>query len=264
MKKLIFVSILCSSLIALTQEKNKNSGVPNSSPNSVSSASEDEMKFEDSLKSLDYPELQVVPRASERLATEAGVEREQKVLALWPFYASAVSTIAFANLHNGKYRQSDLTDSQKKESDNAATAGYAIGGGWLAVTAFLSFREPLSEAQVRVSKYRGAGKRLDLTRERMAEEALQEQAELMKKLTWLSLASNLAVDGYMLSLSHQDIRYMGGIAIIASLLPAFFENHSVSVWQKHQDYKRRIYSPVVSFQWNKGELTPLLVSAWTF
>src|SRR5207253_1315087 len=77
-----------------------------------------ESKDEDILKGLDYPELQVVPRATDRMVMETQNEREYGWVAFWPYQVSSIATLMAGNRLRGNYKDDVTTDTQKKDSDN--------------------------------------------------------------------------------------------------------------------------------------------------
>lgn len=215
------------------------------------------------LKNLDYPELMVVPRASERLNLEAQYENSMGPLMHWTFELSGLSTLAIGLMHKGRYKKEDFTDQQKKDSDNVALTAIGIGAAWLGVAAYYSIREPYQSAATQLKTTRVTDKKSDLLKERLAEEALQRPADEIRLLTNLSVLTNLGASLSVLNEAHESLRYFAIISAFASLTPYLFESRYVENYRKHLEYKRKIYAPLIGYSLNK-DLKPVLMAQWSF
>jgi hypothetical protein len=199
----------------------------------------------------DYPELSVVPRASDRLKLEAGKEHDRKFINFLPVQISALSTLVSGI--------SALTPS----NSGPGAVGIGVGLGWLVTTAALSFTQsPYSSGNQRISSMPKSTIREQLTRERIAEEEIQSAADLGNKVKWLSWATNFAASAYMvtqfkaapfLDLSgnpapaQSDFTRAAEYASLAlAFVPLFFKFHWNEVYETQTDYKKRIYAPVAT------------------
>lgn len=227
-----------------------------------------ENKNEDVLKDLDYPELQVVPRASDRLAMETQNERESGWVAFWPYQISALATLMSGYRLHGNYHDDGMSDQQKRDSDNIANGAMIVGGAWLALSVYLIKMDLYADAMRRVRAVKGTDKRSDLLRERMAEESLERPAELMNTLTTLSVVSNAAASIAVLTQANGDVRIYGAVSLLASFLPWMFQSRYVENWNKHLEYKRKIYTPLVGldlrFEPQYQKYQPQLTMNWNF
>lgn len=217
-------------------------------------------------KSLDYPELQVVPRASDRLQFEAQNESDNKVLVHWPIILPSLATLYLGYSAKGEYK-SDATQSEKDDADLSTNSAMAVGAFWVATSAFISWTKPYRTAINRVRKNRDENKRGELFRERIAEEALETQAKTMRILSNLAIVTNLAIS---ISVGSQNDISDSQVAITALLAftPWVFEHRYISAWDKHLEYKRKIYTPMSSlnfkFDDQSNRLSPLVSLRWDY
>lgn len=212
-----------------------------------SSPAEAEANF---LKTFDYPELQVQPSASQRVLRWAQIEPGQKWITYWPIQLGAISLLVASHKAEGHY---EFQDSQHvKELDTATMAGKVVGYTWLAGTLAVSaFRNPYRSGfnQIRFS---AKDRKQKLIRERMAEEILQDEASLQRKLTWMSMITQAGASGYLLTKVHRDDRPFAVGGIVLALTPIIFELSGISLWERHETYKKRIYAPI-------SKITPTLL-----
>lgn len=198
----------------------------------------------DLFKSLDYPELQVVPRASERLQLEVQNESEMNYFVHWPLQVSALATLAFGL--TGNVAKEDASDDQKKELNLAATGATGVGAFWLITTGVISFQKPYASGLNKVRRVKGSDRKAELLRERIAEEALETPAKTMKTLTNLSIISNALAVGYLAGYANDSVLKTAVAAGILAFTPWVFEHRYIESWEKQLEYKRKIYSPVSS------------------
>lgn len=215
---------------------------------------------------LEYPELQVVPRATERLAFEAQNESESGWISHWPMQVSALSTIYLGVSAGGSYPP-NATPEQKKALDTASTTAIGIGGFWLGTTIFYAFNRPYTTGMNRVKKIKSTDKRSDLSRERAAEEALEAPAKNMKSLQKLSMISNVFAAMYVGGYADSGTKRVAFVSALLALTPWIFEDRYVETWEKHLEYKRKIYTPLASVNWSldkNAKLYPEMTLRWEF
>lgn len=234
------------------------------------SASETGGKF-DFLQALDYPELQVVPRASDRLMQEANYERTAGFGMHLPFQISAGLTLVSGLLLDGKYTEG-MSESEKSDMDYATKASMGIGIAWLGFTHYLARSQPYMTEASRLKIVRGRDRRSDLMRERLAEEGLERSARLLQIVTWTSLITNLAINGVVAGRTQGINAVYPGVAIVASFLPLVFQSRYITNYEKHLEYKRKIYAPIAWIEpiqeaadgSGKLVVAPRVVLAWRF
>lgn len=276
--RILFTCIVFFSLSGFSNENEKKA---NTTP-SASPAEKKESKDPVDLKSLqepsflstlDYPELQVVPRASERLSLEAVTEKESGWTLLWPMETSAVMTIISGVMFKGKVptqenESDDAYDKRRRDSDFAATAAIGVGAMWLGFSVYVLSTEPYNTELSRIRKIKGTDKKNDLLRERLAEEALQRPAELIKTLTWTSVLTNAAVSLNLFDKATSSMNIYPLLSFTASFIPVIFPSKYYSNYEKHLEYKRKIYAPVVNTYLEKSPVTqeyrPKVLLTWNF
>ncbi len=223
------------------------------------------------LESMGYPELQVVPRASERLRMEALSESRTWYVTHWPIQVSALSTLYVGLTAKNNFRE-DLSSKQEKDAKSIATVAQAIGAGWLiGVTAFGAQR-PYLRGLRNTNKYKGDDERTTLLRERLAEEALERPARTMRVLQIVSVLTNFVASGAAVIHADDNGKMTAGVSAILAFLPLMFTDHNILVHEKHIEYKKKIYAPLksarasTSFYYDPHEkaLTPMATLSWVF
>ncbi|EQC46620.1 hypothetical protein [Bacteriovorax sp. Seq25_V] len=192
---------------------------------------------------LSYPELQVTPKASERLKMLAADENETGLIFQMPFQVSAASTLVAGLM------QFSNVDEQDDPDKKSPLAGVVVGGAWLGINYYLGHHYNIYQRTLKdVNRVTGNSQRDQLTRERYAEEGMNSAARLAKKLKWMSAITNLAANTYMLTNVKKDStsEIIDGVAILAALGPLFFETTWEQVWRDQKSYKKKIYGPIVS------------------
>lgn len=194
-----------------------------------------------------YPALEVRPLASTRLEMETKTEENTRWLNHLPIQASAALTLAAAAIGSGSIRSED---------NYAATVGLMVGGTWLTSTILMSvFYQPYHSAHSEVSKLKSSSKRDRLVKERLSEEAIRRAGQLGLKLMILSTVTNLAANAYLLT--SVESGSMGFIAaafgVVGAFAPVLFQYRWQNVASEQEEYKKRIYGPVVLL---KGGILP--------
>ena len=216
---------------------------------------------------MGYPELQVVPRASERLAIEAKSEDSSGIVAHWPIQLSGLATLYVGFAAKGNLR-TDLTEKEKSDSNTIASVTTAIGAGWILGTALLGAQRPYRSGVYAINKYPGKDERATLLRERLAEEALEKPARTMRVLQNFSVISNAVVNIASGWHANESGKITAGVGLLLSFLPYVFEDHSIAVYEKHIEYKKKIYTPLksayFSYDSKSKSLTPMTGLAWEF
>jgi len=197
---------------------------------------------------MEYPELQVVPRASQRIVTESKRESEQSQ---WIEYAPIQlgSAMLFAGgLTHALTAPSD-TESQRMDRLVGSSVAMGVGTGWMALTAWMaaSYRPYTSAVELQGS-VTGTGKREVLTRERMAESSIAKAARNGRILSWGFALSQAAASITLLNSTnsvHQNLTpVIAGGALVMSLAPVIFPFHWQQVEGEQSEYKKRIFTPV--------------------
>ena len=221
---------------------------------------------DDFLKSLDYPELQVVPKATERLLLEAREEKDISWRINWQYWLSGLGTAAIATMNKGRFRE-DLDETQRKEANQYVLGGQVVGLGWFMVGTWMTFASPYQTGVNKVQALpRGKEKRLELLRERMAEESLRKPAHWIDNIRWLSTLSQIGSSLALYYYLNAEGRLYSAGNMILSLVPVYFDHHYTDVYRQHLDYKRQIYTPVAQTLVVPTEKGPQILTqfTWTF
>lgn len=219
------------------------------------------------LASVGYPELQVVPRASERLRMEAREERSYWFLQHWPVQLSGLVTL-YVGVSSSGNKRDNLSDKDRQNARSVSTLTSAVGAGWLVGGILLGAMKPYSSGVALISKSKGKDERSELFRERLAEEALERPAKIMRNLQWIAVASDALVNGLSMIYVTDQGKAIAGAGILMSFLPVLFEDHTIDVFNKHVEYKKKIYAPIksASFSYDpqNRSLIPMTNLVWNF
>lgn len=221
------------------------------------------------LNSLDYPELQVVPRASERIQMDGGTESNNGYMMFWPFLASSGTTMIVALMSKNKFKAGKEEDeSFRRDADFKVNAAAGLSAAWFGLTYFVSASEPYNSALQKINSIKGRDKKSLLLRERLAEEAIQKPAELVKMLAYASTLTNIVAAAGLMDVVSTDYNMYASVAILTAFLPLIFKNKYVENYEKQLEYKRKIYAPVVYTDMYKAnsyaEWSPRLVLQWNY
>lgn len=228
----------------------------------------------DLVKDLDYPELQVVPRASDRLRMEARDEGRGWFYQHWPIQLSGLATLATATYGKNQIRVPSSNDAAKNaafedQAGRVLLVGQLIGAGWLFGGVLWGLRKPYRTGLAEISKIQGKDTRSQLMRERLAEESLESPAKLVKPLRVASVVTNLAVSILMATYLSDEGRIIAAGSATLAFVPLIYDDPTVYTWEKHQEYKRKIYGPVSSTgigidRANNNRIVPTTTLTWNF
>jgi hypothetical protein len=212
---------------------------------------------------IDYPELQVTPRATERLVQLAALEDSSGIALQWTLLASGGMTFYSALKHSKNYRSNTPSASDKSFSDLAASAGYLIGAGWISWGAYVGYKHWAATRLSEIKRYSNKDKRGDLNRERLAEEFLEQTSVTSATVDNLAMYTNLATGFFITCFASDDNRIYGLLAMTTSTLPLLFPNIYTINYEKHMEYKRKIYAPLVGLTFT-NKMEPLMALNWSF
>lgn len=188
----------------------------------------------------DYPELSVVPRASERLRIEAERESHQSWTTHLPLAVAGATTLAGGILSEGN------KDNDKNDGVGPKIA-IGVGAGWLVAAFWLhtSYR-PYTRASQEVRALPQGTMREQLIAERYAEERIAAAASLGRKIKWISFGTNLLASVASASDAEKDSAGMAvSIAGVATaFLPLLFNYPWESIQEEQTNYKKKIFGPV--------------------
>ena len=190
---------------------------------------------------MDYPELTVSPRASERIQIEANKEKRSGVIFNLPLQISSALTLA-----TGVMMLNDV-DKNKDSDQYSPWAGIGVGGGWLLINAYLNYlHKPYSTSAEELKDLPAKTPHEQLVRERLAEEALNKAGNLAYKLNWFASLTNAATSVYMATKAQKKStgQFFGGLSAVAAFLPLVFEPEWTRIRNEQNTYKKRIYGPL--------------------
>ena len=213
---------------------------------------------------LSYPELEVTPRATERLKILVKSEKENHFFSQTPMQLSAASTFATGLLQFGNINES------KDRTKKSPYVGIAVGGAWLGINYFIGQKSHIYENTLsEVNNISGKSERDQLFRERIAEEGINRAASMTVRLKWMSVATNFAANAYMLGKveNQSAAQYMGVFSLITTFAPVLFVSEWETVAADQKAYKKKVYGPIFTtslFDVGNGSLTPgfLLTSSF--
>jgi hypothetical protein len=241
---------------------------------SLASAADDDDDGKDSeitdiLNSVGYPELQVVPRASERLKIEAKAERGNWFYAHWPIELSGLTTL-YVGVTSKSNRRVDLDEHQTANANSTASIATAVGASWIVGGLLVGADKPYTTGfrALSAKPENKKDERAALLRERLAEEALERPARTMKVLQWASVITNFSANALVLDYGDDKGKVMAGIGLVMSCLPFMFNDRAIDINEKHIEYKKKIYAPIHtgSFHFDpySKTLTPMETLTWRF
>jgi hypothetical protein len=213
---------------------------------------------------LSYPELEVTPRASERLAMLVEKERASHILSQLPMQISAISTLATGLMQLGNVNTS------KDPSKKSPNAGIFVGAAWLGINYYVGQRYHVYEStSSEVNKLPAKTTRDQLMRERIAEEGINSAAHMAVRLKWISVATNFGANAFMLSKVKKEstAQYMGAFSLLASFAPVLFISEWERVAADQSAYKKKVYGPIFTtsiFETSEGKFSPGFLLAYTF
>lgn len=213
---------------------------------------------------LSYPELEVTPRATERLKMLVEKEKKNHLFSQLPMQISAISTLT-----TGLLQLSDV-DTTKDLAKKSPNAGIVVGAAWIGINYYVGQKYHIYEDVLAdISRIPGNTPRDQLIRERIAEEGINRAARLAVRLKWISVATNLGANGYMLKNAKKEssAQVMGAFSILASFAPLLFVSDWETVAADQSAYKKRVYGPIFTtsiFETSKDKFHPGFLVSTTF
>ena len=205
---------------------------------------------------LTYPELEVTPRATERLAMQVEKEKKVDLSAQLPMQLSAASTLV-----TGLLQMSDL-DEIKDPNKKSTNAGIIVGAAWLGINYYVNQKYHIYEnVMADINKIPGKTTRDQLIKERIAEEGINRAAHLASRMKWLSVVTNVGANAFMISKVKKEstAQYMGAVSFLAAFAPLMFTSEWENVAADQNSYKKKVYGPIFTtslFQTSEGKFTP--------
>jgi len=188
---------------------------------------------------MDYPELLVSPKASKRLLIETKLEDKNGFKNFAPFMTSSL-TLTGAGIM--------LLSDKKEETSNSLTyLPLIVGLGSSVYFYYMSSKyRPYRKAYLRNKKMPYKTRENQLSKERFAEEEIEQLASFGKKLKWISVTTNLISSIIVASNSKKDsdAKAVAFISNVLALSPLVFPLRWELVAKEQRKYKKRIYGPI--------------------
>ncbi len=185
-----------------------------------------------------YPELLVVPKASQEIAQNAATENKTR-------YSTHVllQAPAFLTLTAGLM----ATSMKSSEGKDASLIATSVGAGWLLGTwAMSAYYTPYRNAQQELSSMPEKTLEQTLAKERRAEEGLYAPAYIMRRVQYIAAVTNFAAAIGVATVEEENTKAQAValVAAAAAFLPIVFDHPWIAHYDQQQDYKKRIYGPL--------------------
>ena len=258
-----FTLFTCSSFISVATFAADEPAKP-----SVPAAKSASAEIAEIIDKLDYPELQVVPRASQRLKMEAANEETNWFWSHWTYEISGLATL-YNGYAAGTQQRSDLAGTQSQDGKTIATMTQVVGLTWFAVGIILGSQRPYRTGMQNINRFNNEkGERAVLMRERLSEETLERAASMVRPLPGLASFSQFTLNVASAYYMSDQGRITAAVCALMSFLPLMFDDHAVEVYDKHLEYKKKIYGPLSSTSFGLDPKTrslyPVQYLTWNF
>jgi len=206
----------------------------------------------------DYPELTVIPRASETVKKEAETESKNNYLIHWAIQAPAVATLLASALHQATPK---YDDTGAKLSSDARLTGFMVSAGWIVGTLGLSaFYHPYQSSLSELGKQGGSSARDQLLRERMAEHGLKAASRVGTLLRYASGITLIGANVFLLAEADGQHKAFPAVAAGLSLVSLFWCHPWERNYREQMSYRKRVYgvvsNPAVLSEPATGNLVP--------
>ncbi len=189
-----------------------------------------------------YPELQVSPRASERIAMESKTEAKTRRTQLLPMQVSALATL-LAGVSSPK--PTDVDKQDRDDVKHSREVAIGVGLAWLGFSVYFNEEyTPYTKANSLLKTMPDKTPQEELVRERIAEENIEAASGLGKKMMWASVVTNLAASAYLGNNTANEGQIYAAAAGLLAFAPIVFRDRWQIVNDYHQEYKKKIYGPI--------------------
>lgn len=196
---------------------------------------------------LRYPELEVSPRASQRLAIEAKKEKNNHPTfkRFIPALSSAAFTLGASFYVGSKISDYNYDSAKEDEANQIVTIGQLTGAAWIGILSYLAYNhKPYQNGYREVAKLSSKSKSDKIARERFAEEKINEAADFSQKVAFLSTSTNLFASIALSAYAKDDAAIVSALSALVAFAPYYFTNYWQNLADKHEEYKKKIYGPV--------------------
>ncbi len=200
-----------------------------------------------------YPELSVVPKASEQILNQSLKEKNGSIGNHLPLLVPASMTFLAGLVEQISGARVDLSR-PNSANQYAPWVGMGVGAAWWAVSLGILNRLEIHEsASKEVASLPTGTQRDQLLKERRAEEAIDKAGAIARRMKWISFGSNLLASGFMAGTAKDGNAslYFALASAATSFAPILFPHSWESLEDQHRDYKKRIYAPVAGITFLK-------------
>jgi hypothetical protein len=229
-----------------------------------------------SLAQSTYPELLVLPRASDRVKMEAKTEVAENYKNFWPIATSSLLTLT-AGIYSELYKNDGYVGTTQSNwtpddvSRNAMLAD-AWGLAWLGASYWMMKNyTPYNSATKEVSSLAGTNANEQVIRERISEERMASAKRTGQLLTWSYALGNILICSNLSGKSTGGVSQFASVCAASSILPLVINTTWASVYDSQMDYRKKIYGSVASLSAspifmanNRGSLDPGLGLSLSF
>ncbi len=208
---------------------------------------------------FDYPELSVVPRASEQVLAESIRNRDSFLKKHTPLLVPATTTLLAGAMELVGGTKADEVQDPNAPNKNSSAAVFpwvAMGVGaawWATIWGLVDPIDYHADAVEELKTLPSKTTREQLFRERRAEESIAKAGSLARKLKWISFGSNLITGALVAASSKSETigLYFGAGAALMSITPILFPHRWEELDCMHRKYKKSIYAPVAGITFLK-------------
>ncbi len=210
---------------------------------------------------LDYPELNIVPLASERIKMEAQHEGSLGLSFQWPITVSSLIVLTAGGVQT-LYKDG-------RPNNYSPEVGIATGLGLIGANLYLAyFSEGYDQAYNEIKALPERTEREKLIKERLSEEKINLMARNARKMIWITSIANFAASIFMSKNAKKDSigEYVDYFSAVTSIMPLLFNNRRIDVARSQMKYKKRIYGPIAGIQFlkNKDKIVPAFGFSYNF
>lgn len=202
---------------------------------------------------LQYPELLVIPRASERLKQEAEYEKSNRFFGRYVgMQLSGLTTLGAGVVQ--------LTQAATTKQTEAGIGGLAVGSATIGFGIFAGlFYTPYASTFQDIQAMPKSTDREQIAREREAETTLENAASFGRKISWISFIANAGAGIYMVAnIPSESVSVVTSpLAVAGAFLPLLFRSRWQSNYEEHSAYKKQIYGA------NDFSVTPVVFAGGT-
>lgn len=194
-------------------------------------------------KALDYPELQVVPRASERLTIESQKNKDKGIFLLMPYVIPSLFTLSSGAVASGGLKDS-LSLEDRDNAQTGANAAIGVGAFSLAAAYWYVQADYYGETVGQLRALKSKDRRTELLKERLSEEAFERSYQHFSKAKWIFAITHFLANASLTGKLQGDSNIIPVLGMLTAWAPILMSTDYETNYQRQLDYKKRIYVPL--------------------